>query len=221
MDSIWGVKLPKKLPLWKRLRQTVLPFVLVSALGLIVIAWTALASGLFNVIAVYSSGTLSGFVLLGAAQAASTFVVATLLLAIIYKMIPQVKVHWHDVRLAAVATGLAFTVTNYVFGAYIQVFVVTTVAGAAGALLIILLWIFVLNQIVLFGAELSRAVATTVGAYAGQRVLPEPVERLVDPLQRAGELFEWVTKGEIEYVEPQKNVQNSEEKPEKTGKTEN
>jgi len=202
LNSIWGVRLPVGQPLWKRVRRMVLPFFVVSVLGLVVIVWTALAGGLFNAIEYFSVNTILTFVALGVAQVASSFGIAVLLLAITYKLLPQVKVHWRDVALAAIVTGAAFTVANYIFGTYIQVFVVTTVAGAAGALLIILLWIFVLNQIVLFGAEVSKVYAVRFGGYR-ERVLPESVGRLVEPFQRAGELFEWVTKGEVDYAEPE------------------
>jgi hypothetical protein len=68
--------------------------------------------------------------------------------------------------------------------------------GAAGALLIILLWIFVLNQIVLFGAELSKIYATTVGMHA-RRHLPESLEKIVQPLERAGEWVEGSIKEDV------------------------
>ncbi len=196
MDCIWEVTLAKGQPLWKRIRQKIVPFGLVSALGLIVIAWTGAAGALFNAIMIFSINELLTFIALGITQVALSFGVATLLLAIIYKMIPEAKVHWQDVALAAVVTGIAFTVTNYIFGAYIQTFTVTTVAGAAGSLLIILLWIFVLNQIVLFGAEVSKVYATTVGTHK-KRHLPGPVQRIIEPLQKAGERIEDVAKEEV------------------------
>ena len=66
-------------------------------------------------------------------------------------------IRWGDVRLAAVVTALVFTVTNYIFGAVLSVFTVTTVTGAAGALMILLLWIFLINQFILYGAAFSAA----------------------------------------------------------------
>jgi membrane protein len=200
MDCIWEVKVPQGRPLWKRIRQRTGPFLLISVLGLIVIGWTAIASSLFNLIRVYSiNGTLT-LVAITTAQILLSFGVATLLLALIYKLIPQARVHWRDVSAASVVTGIAFTVTNYIFGSYIQAFTVTTVIGAGGALLIILLWIFVLNQIVLFGAEVSKVYATNVGAHAIQH-LPTPFERIVEPFERAGERLEQATKDEFETEE--------------------
>ena len=155
MDCIWEVELPKGQPLWKRVRQKTMPFVMVSALGLIVIAWTAIASVLLNAIRLLSVNEVLTFISLAIAEVFLSFVAVTLLLAIIYKIIPEAKVHWQDVTLASIVTGIAFTVTNLVFGIYIQAFTITTVAGAAGSLLIILLWIFVLNQIAVLKSQRS------------------------------------------------------------------
>jgi uncharacterized BrkB/YihY/UPF0761 family membrane protein len=124
-------------------------------------------------------------------------------------MIPSTKVHWQDVGVASLVTGTAFTVTNYIFGAYIQTFAVTTLIGTAGALVIILLWVFVLNQIILFGAELSKVYATSAGLHARQH-LPTSFERLFEPLNKAGERIEQATKDEFETDE--KSSKESEEK---------
>ncbi|MGD6850828.1 MAG: YihY/virulence factor BrkB family protein [Candidatus Bathyarchaeia archaeon] len=216
MDCIWEVTLPKGQPLWVRVKQKLVPFAIVSSLGLIVIVWTNIAGILYNAIAQYSINEFLTFIGLTIAQIMLSFAVVTFLLAIIYKMIPQAKVHWRDIALAAIVTGIAFTLTNYIFGAYVQTFTVTTVAGAAGSLLIILVWIFVLNQMVLFGAELSKVYATTVGTHAKLH-LPAPVQKIVEPLQRVGEKIEEVTKEAVvktvnETVEPEKASLQEEEK---------
>ena len=204
MDCIWEVRLPKKRPLWKRIREKIGPFILVSTLGLIVIAWTATASSLSSLIRWSSTNGTLTIIAITASQVALSFGVATLLLALIYKMIPQTRVHWQDVALASIVTGIAFTVTNYIFGSYIQTFTVTTLIGAAGALLIILLWVFVLNQIVLFGAEISKAYATNVEPHAKLHLSPS-LERLVYPFEKAAERIELATKDEFETgEEPEK-----------------
>jgi len=104
----------------------------------------------------YSSKGPLTLIAITVSQVLLSFAVTTLLLALICKMIPSKRIHWRDVCVASLVTGAAFTITNYIFGAYIQAFTVTTLIGTAGALVIILLWIFVLNQIILFGAELSK-----------------------------------------------------------------
>jgi uncharacterized BrkB/YihY/UPF0761 family membrane protein len=96
-------------------------------------------------------------------------------------------------------------VTNYIFGTYIQTFTVTTVIGTGGTLVVILLWIFVLNQIVLFGTELSKVYASNVGEQAKQH-LPESLERLVEPFEKAGKKIEQATKDEFETEESKKDT---------------
>jgi membrane protein len=196
MNCIWDVKLPKGEPLWKRGREKVVPFLLVTALGLVVIVWTAITRALFDIIREFSLNTLLTFVGLEAAQVLSSFAVAALLLAMIYKVIPEATVHWQDVALATLIASIAFTVANYIFGFYVQTFVVTTVGGAAGALLIILLWIFVLNLIVLYGAEVSKVYAITVRTHSAAN-LPGPVQKVFKPLQKLGGRVEQAAKEEV------------------------
>lgn len=218
MDCIWEVRFPKGRPLWKRIRQKIGPFFLVSGLGLIVLAWTALASSLSSLIIIYSGNSTLTLIALTASQVLLSFGVVTLLLALIYKMIPSTRVHWQDVSVASLVTGTAFTVTNYIFGTYIQTFTVTTLIGTAGALVIILLWVFVLNQIILFGAELSKVYATNAGLHARQHI-PTPFERLFEPLNKAGERIEQATKDEFETDE-KSNIESKEKKKEEQAKVE-
>jgi membrane protein len=196
MDRIWEVKTPEGLPLWKRIRKTIVPFIVVSALGLIVVAWTAIAGKIFEALIVSSiNGTLL-LIAFTIAQLLLSFAIVTLLLVIIYKIIPQAKIRWKDVAFASIVAGTALTITNYLFGTYIQAFTVTTVAGVAGTLLIILLWIFALNAIILFGAEISKVYASTIGEHEEEH-LPSPVEKAVEPMQKIGEKIEDAAKGDV------------------------
>ncbi|MDR1992634.1 MAG: YihY/virulence factor BrkB family protein [Nitrososphaerota archaeon] len=163
INCIWHIQLPKTQPFWRQIKQKIKPFAVVSSLGLIVIAWTIISRGIVSSIMLLSINELLTLIALTIAPLILSFGVTTLLFAIIYKTLPETRVHWRDVALAAIVTGAAFTVVNYIFGAYIQAFTVTTVAGTAGSLLIILLWIFVLNQIVFFGAEVSKVYVMTCG----------------------------------------------------------
>ena len=215
MDVIWEVKETKKQKLSARIEQRLGPFVLVSALGLIVIAWTGIATPLFSVIQFYSiNGTLT-LITLEIAQIVLSLSLSTLLFAIIFIFIPRIKVLWQDVALPSVVTGIAFTITNYVLGLYLKVFTVTTVIGAAGSLLIILLWIFILNLIVLFGAELSKVYTSTFGSNPKEQ-LPEAVETMVKTIEKAEERIQMATKGnKVEWQEKLAEKLEAENKSEK------
>jgi hypothetical protein len=167
---------------------------LVSSLGLFVIAGTVISEALFDAIKFYSiNGTLT-LISLTATQILLSFCLSTLLFAIIYKVLPERRVHWDDVAFAAILAGVAFTVVNYVLGWYIQTFHVSTIAGAAGSLLIILLWIYILNQIMLFGAEISKVYATTVGPHPSFH-LSGKAEKLLETFEKVDEQIEVATKG--------------------------
>ena len=213
MDVIWEVRPPKTRSLSARLSQRIGPFVLVSALGLIVIAWTGLTTSVFSAITLYSMSETLTLISVTITQIALSFGLSSLLLAITYKLIPQVKVHWKDVILPAVVTSIAFIVTNYVIGIYIQIFTVTTVIGAAGSLLIILLWIFILNQIVLFGAEVSKVFASTFGPHPKEH-LPASVEKIVRSIETAGERIEQLTKGTVNETTKATLMPDAKEAPE-------
>ena len=186
MNAIWEVKLPKTLKIWDRIRQALGPFFLVSSLGLIVIAGTGISTGLFSVIKLFSINQTLTLISITFVQVLLSFGLSTLLFAIIYKVLPDKTIHWRDVILPAAMAGVAFTVANYILGVYLQTFTITTVIGAAGSLIIILIWIYILNQILLFGAELSKVYATTMGPHPNEHLAPE-AEKILKSLEKAEE----------------------------------
>ena len=201
MNVIWKVKLLKPKKLAVRIRQMIGPFFLVTSLGLIVIAWTTIASTLFNAIRFFSINRTLTLISLSIAQVFLSFALSTMLFAIIYKVLPDRKIHWVDVALSAVVTGVAFTITNYVIGAYVQTFTVTTFIGAAGALFVILLWIYVINLIVLFGAEVSKVYAQTYGPHPQEHIIPAAEMKFLQTLEDVGERIEEAAKGQVEEKE--------------------
>lgn len=187
MDAIWKYKPLRTRNLLVRIRRWFGPFVLVSSLGLIVIASTAIATLIFDLIQRLTVNLVLTNISLAIVRILFSFAVSTLLFAIVYKVIPEARVRWKDVALASVVAGFAFTVTNYIIGTYVATFTVTTIVGTAGSLIIILLWIFILNQIALYGAELSHVYATIRGTHAKHVVLvfePPPEMEVREPQRK-------------------------------------
>jgi len=207
MNVIWEAKMFRAKHLSSRIKHSIGPFFLVSSLGLIVIAWNTLATTLFNAIKFYSINRTLTMISLSTAQVLFSFSLSAVLFAIIYKVLPDRRVHWVDVPLSALVTAAAFTVANYVIGFYVETFTVTTIIGAAGALFVILLWIYVLNQIVLFGAELSKVWAQTYGPHPNEHVIHPNESRILKMLEEAEEKIEAATKG-LEEEEPQSSEGN-------------
>jgi membrane protein len=157
MNGIWGVT-QVKLNLKQRLRRQLAPFLLISVLGLTVIVWTGITTFLLDFITItlipLASNTI--LILLQVVQFILSLALATLLFMIMYKYIPNLSIRWKDVRLAAVFTGSIFTITNYLIGAILEVFTITSVTGAAGALMILLLWIYLITLLIIYGAAFSK-----------------------------------------------------------------
>lgn len=93
-----------------------------------------------------------------------SFVVITGLFAAIYKVLPDARISWKDVRVGAVVTALLFTIGKFLLGLYLGRSNPGEAFGAAGSLALLLVWIYYSSMIVLFGAEFTQAWAIRHGA---------------------------------------------------------
>ena len=92
-----------------------------------------------------------------------SFVVITGLFAAIYKVLPDARISWKDVRVGAVVTALLFTIGKFLLGLYLGRSNPGEAFGAAGSLALILVWIYYSSMIVLFGAEFTQVWAIRHG----------------------------------------------------------
>ncbi len=104
-----------------------------------------------------------------------SFALTALVFALIYKLMPRVSVQWSDVALGALATAVLFTLGKVFIGAYIGKTGVASGFGAAGSIVIVLVWVYYSSQIFLLGAEFTRVYAHSLGSMRGQAELPPPV----------------------------------------------
>ena len=95
------------------------------------------------------------------------FVVTTVGFAMIYKLMPRVKVHWRDVWLGAAVTALLFTIGRFLIGVYIGKSGIASGFGAAASLIVIFIWVYYSAQIFLLGAEFTWIYARTFGSMRG------------------------------------------------------
>jgi membrane protein len=94
-----------------------------------------------------------------------SFGVITLLFAMIYKVLPDVEIAWGDVWIGAAVTALLFTIGKFLIGLYIGHSAVASSYGAAGALVVVLLWVYYSAQILLLGAEFTQVYAKKFGSH--------------------------------------------------------
>lgn len=169
LDRIWRAPVRHtSLGLWGLLRARLLSFGMIFGLafllmvslvfGAVVTALGTWWGGLFEI-------RFGGWALV--AQGVNLgigFVLTTAVFAMIYKLMPRVRVHWHDVWLGSVVTALLFTVGKFLIGLYIGKSGVASAFGAAGSLVVVLLWVYYSAQTFLLGAEFTWAYAQTFGS---------------------------------------------------------
>ena len=164
------------------------------ALILFVLATTGIVPIFFKVTKRFVINDTLTQVLITISNILFSFSISLALFSIIYKIVPDPKVHWKESLVGALIAVVAFTFTNYVFEIYTENFTIITIIGTAGSLMILSLWLYLINQIVLYGAEVSKVYAVTFGKYSKENLPPE-AEKLVKPLNEAGKKIEKAAKG--------------------------
>jgi membrane protein len=170
LNAIWKVKPPSRGlrgMIWNR----VLPFLMVVGMGVLLVALLA-ASAVVAAITSYFSGLLPGAAAGTLPQVADfviSFAVITLVFAAIYRVLPDTTIDWRDVWLGAAFTALLFTIGKVALGIYLGTAGVGSTFGAAGSLVVLLVWIYYSAQIFLFGAEFTQVYACRYGPKAALR----------------------------------------------------
>ena len=103
-------------------------------------------------------------VLVQAANAALSLVVITVLFALIFKLLPDTRVAWGDVWIGAAMTSALFTLGKFAIGLYLGQSGLTSTYGAAGSVVVLVVWVYYFAQIFYFGAELTQAYARVHGS---------------------------------------------------------
>jgi membrane protein len=173
LNTIWHVELPKR-GIWVVLRDRIASFGMLLAMGFVALATTVINAG----IAVISSRFVSLLPFPGAAWIFTlvnwivSVVVIALVLALIYKYLPDTDVAWRDVWTGAVATAVLFVVGQSVIALYLGRAGIASAYGAAGSLLVVLLWIYYSSLILLFGAEFTHVYAEAHGSRSASPANP-------------------------------------------------
>jgi membrane protein len=111
-----------------------------------------------------SSLTPQGFPLWRAVTFVVSWAFLTLAIALVYRILPDAKIAWRDVWVGAGVGALLFFLGNHLIGWYLAATSVTSVYGAAGSIVIVLLWVYYSSQVMLFGAEFTRVYAKYRGS---------------------------------------------------------
>jgi membrane protein len=158
LNRIWEADADGQ-PLLSIVRARAASLGLVAALGFLMMASLAASAGLSALGNYLGSHTEFAPLLLSILNTAISLFLFTLLFAAIFKVLPDTEIAWRDVAVGAMITALLFTAGKSLIGWYLGTTAASSGYGAAGALILILLWIYYSAQIFLFGAEIARAIA--------------------------------------------------------------
>ena len=194
LNIIWRVKAKPKRGWVQMLKNRFLSFSLIISLGFLL-----LVSLIVNILVLAISQKLAHYLpeltvwLFNAINVGLAFIVISLLFGIIFKFLPDVEISWRDVRSGAFFTAILFMVGKYLIGLYIQFTAQGSAYGAAGSIIVILVWIYYTATILYMGAEFTQVYAEARGSVI------EPAEYAVH-----------VKQTEIEHVVKKLPAQNPE-----------
>lgn len=165
INSIWGIRLKKRSGFWLYFKSRLLSFGVIGSLGFILLVSLALSAVLeslnaklfahFSEIAVYTVYIGQTFV---------TITIITFLFAVIFKILPDANITWKQVRVSSFTTALLFMVGKFLISFYISNSSLGTVYGAAGSLVIIMVWVYYSSVTLYLGALFAKCYAVEFGS---------------------------------------------------------
>jgi membrane protein len=162
LNTIWKTR-SRETALSRLIRARVASLGLVAALGFLLVVSLVVSAGL-TAFANYLDRLPVGTLILSSVNFAVSWLLFALLFGAIYKVLPDRTLQWKDVIVGALMTSFLFNTGKTLIGWYIGSSAVASSYGAAGGLIVLLLWVYYSAQIFLFGAEFTKTYADTHGS---------------------------------------------------------
>jgi membrane protein len=163
LNTIWEVKPKPGRDIVKFIQSRFLSFAMVLVIGFLLLVSLLLSTILVSV-ADFINRLFPGLVFLGQLlDFAISLIIVTLLFASIYKVLPDVKVPWRNLWVGAAVTALFFNIGKFLIGLYLGNSNIASTYGAAGSIIMILVWVFYAAQILLLGAEFTQVYSKYLG----------------------------------------------------------
>lgn len=164
LNRIWGLKIKTKKAWWKLIISRLLSFSLVISLGFVLMV-SLLLNALIAIIGNHLNRLVSGVgrIFIPVIDNLVSFVITTIVFAVIFKVLPDAKIKWKDVGVGAFITAILFTLGKIVIGWYLVRSNMATIYGAAGSVIIIMIWAYYSSLILYLGAECTKVYATQYG----------------------------------------------------------
>jgi membrane protein len=181
LNTIWEVKPKPGGGIWQLIRARFLSMSMVLGTAFLLLVSLIVSTAVAAFGSSLQSELPGSEALMHVLTFAVTAGIATLLFALIFKFLPDAKVDWHDVWAGAFFTALLFTIGKLLIGLYLGKSQVGSAYGAAGSVVVLVLWIYYSSLIMLFGAELTQVYAQRYGS----RIVPKPGAEPVTANSRA------------------------------------
>jgi membrane protein len=160
LDRIWKTQAPKSSGAWNYLRTRLLSFGLVVTIGFLLLVSLAVSAALAFV----------GNKIFGGAEAAmhaldffGSIIVSTLLFAAVYKVLPSTRIAWGDVMVGSFVTAVLFWIGKFLIGLYLGKSSMASSFGAAGTIVVTIVWVYYSAQVFFYGAEVTREYSLSHG----------------------------------------------------------
>ncbi len=180
LNTVWEVQPKPGRGFMGFIRKRILSFSAVLGIGFLLMV-SLIVSAILSGLSAYMSHLIPGVDFLwGILNFVISFGVITLLFALIYKFLPDVKITWNDVLIGAIITALLFTIGKTVLGRYLGGSI-GSAYGAAASLVVVLAWVYYSAQILFFGAEFTQVYARRYGS----KIVPDEHAEFVTEEARA------------------------------------
>lgn len=177
LDEIWELPIAREISLWDLLRTRLLSFGLVLVLAFLMMVSLVLSAALAVLERYWGGIWKDAAPILSICAGIIGFSVIATLFAVIYKMLPRMRLSWHDVFIGSLGTAALFTLGKISIGLYIGNGSIANSFGAAGSIVALLLWVYYSAQIFFLGAEFTRHYALHFGSLkVAQNVLSLPAD---------------------------------------------
>ena len=174
LNTIWRVKVRSGGHLKAFLLDRLRSFGLVVAIGFLLMVSLAMTAALAAFGQWLARGSPTMPLVWTSVNLLVSVVVATALFALLYRFLPDVQLRWRDVTTGAFVTAVLFTIGQQLIGLYLGQSSIASSYGAAGSVMILLLWVYYSCQILLLGAEFTRIYADRHGVAPPPEVFAEP-----------------------------------------------
>lgn len=164
INKIWGLRIKSRKVWWKLILTRLISFSLIISIGIIMVV-SLLLNAVVSAFGKFIGKFVAGYSLyfIQVSEAVLSFFVATFLFALIFKILPDARIRWKDVLFGGFMTAIFFTVGKLGISFYLKKSNITSLYGAAGSIIILMVWVYYSSIILYLGAEFTKVFAKLYG----------------------------------------------------------